>query len=233
MHFEGPGGRTAVLLAAAGWLRVQYDLLGGFGHDLNGRASSLDGLLQILQMQGTEKTPVGTYLAEEVARLTELAGTLRSLSGDVEAAPEPLLAHDVTEQAAALLRRHRRLESVHAEVVPGEDVPPVRANAAVLLRVLLILLSAAALEATARDLPRVILAVHTDGETVRFEISLGGALPPWDTAVLADRTQLLSELLEDVGGSVTLEPEGVAVVTLPPMTRGQLPSEEDGSAPAN
>ena len=91
MEAEGPGGRVAALLAAAGWLRVEDDLLGGIGHDLNGRVSSLDGLLQILALDGPEETPVSEYLREEVVRLAEVVRVLRSLGGELDGDPQPLL----------------------------------------------------------------------------------------------------------------------------------------------
>lgn len=223
MDVEGPGGRTAVLLAAAGWLRVEYDILGGLGHDLNGRASALDGLIQILHMEGPRETPVAEYLLGEVARLTELATTVRALSGDVDTPPEAMMPGDVARQAVVLLHKHRSLESIGAEVVVDDGVPPIRVNGAVLLRCLLVLLSAAALEAAGRGLPRVGLAVRgADGPAasrrVRFEVSLPDA-PEWDTAALSGRTKPLSELLREVGGSVTVEEERLAVVELPALTR--------------
>jgi hypothetical protein len=120
----------AVLLARAGWLRVLNEIHEGLCHDLNGRASSLDGLLHLLREDGPGEAPLVDYLGAEVGRLLGTVEVMRSLYGDVEGPAEPLLPRDVVDHAVGAYRRHRGVRDIEVETQLDADLPPFRANPA-------------------------------------------------------------------------------------------------------
>jgi signal transduction histidine kinase len=210
--------RVATLLAAAGWLRVSDDLLGGIGHDLNGRVSSLGGLLQILEMDGPEQTPVMSYLGDEARRLGDVVDVLRSLGGDVDGPLEPVMPADVVARAARLQQRHRGLETVQTETAVAAGVPPVRANPARLLRVLLVLLSRAGRAALDAGVRRLSLGARGDDGRVLFDVGWGPGAAAWETSGVVVQAHLLEQVLAEDGGTVSLPGRGSARVSLPAMT---------------
>jgi hypothetical protein len=206
-----------VLLALAGWLEVLDDLHGGFCHDLNGRVGSLDGLLQIMQLDGPDDTPVMSYLESEAARLGDSVRILRTLSGKMDAPAEPLLARDLAERALTLHRRHRGLEIQEVTLTAEEEIPPFRASLPRVLRVLLIVLSRAgrdAREAGVRKLEVHAAARGGASITVRWS---GDA--PWDPASLGPSLEALGALLAVDQGILALGPDS-ATLTFPALTLG-------------
>jgi len=220
MEVERPEGSVAGLLAAAGWLRVEEDIMSGVRHDLNGRVSALDGLLQIVEMDGAERTPVREYLQAEVERLWETVRVLSYLAGDLEGPVEPHLAADVVARVVALHRRHRDLDKVATEAVVADGLPPFRAPLPFLLRALLIILSEAGRQALGAGVARVVLEVRREGGELLFEVRWGddgGA--GWETSAFTATAALLAEALAGAGGSATATARGT-VLALPAMKGG-------------
>lgn len=210
-----------VLLARAGWLRVQDDIHGGLCHSLNGRVSSLDGLLHILHMDESAEVKVMGFIEDETTRLAEIVATLRRLSGVSGREVEALRPEDLLEQAAALHRCHRGLENLRTHVTVAGDTPPVRTSPPRLLRVLLIVLSRlgqAAMKAKAPGLN--VLAQAEDGR-VAFRFSVHGGDGETPVAELDGVAEPLRSLLALDQGELTSGARGV-LISLPALTRAAL-----------
>lgn len=211
----------AVLLARAGWMDVLDDLHGGLCHDLNGRVSALDGLVQILQLDGPDDTPVIPYLEAESRRFGEVVRVLRGLSGKVDAPPSPLMPQDVARQAMELHRRHRGLEIQESRVEEEEGgLPPFRASLPRVLRVLLIVLSRAGRDAREAGAPAVLLRVGAEEERPLFQVRWDDEARTWDAGkALEAEAEALAGILGADGGGLQLG-EGGAKVHFPPMVLG-------------
>ena len=215
---EGLPTIHAVLLARAGWLGVLNEVHEGLCHDLNGRASSLDGLLHLLREDGPDAQLVD-YLGGEVRRLVGTVEAMRTLYGDVEGPGEPLLARDVLDRALANLRRHRGVRDIEVDVQLAADLPPFRANPARLLRVLLILLARAAEAAQDGGAPAISLRVgQTDGGVV-FDLAWPADALPGDggTGLLGDAGEPLGRLAGAEGGRIEEDGTGSVVLWIPVM----------------
>ncbi len=153
---------AAEALARAGWPLVADRLLAGIVHDLNGRVTSLGGMIQLLTL-GDEVGGVVPFLEEEISRLEASVKLVSLLVGDPDPEPEPL---DVAELLPAFLelhRRHRGMEmlDVRLELVTS---PRVVAVWSLLGRVLLMALAAGGAQALARGRRLGIRAdSHPDG----------------------------------------------------------------------
>ena len=210
----------AVLLASAGWLDVLDDLHGGLCHDLNGRVSALDGLVQILQLDGPDDTPVIPYLEAESRRFGEVVRVLRSLSGRVDTPPSPLMPQDVARQAMELHRRHRGLEIQQSRVEEGEGLPPFRASLPRVLRVLVIVLSRAGRDAREAGAPAVLLRVDAEGGRPAFQVGWDDDAREWNAGrCLKAESEPLAAILRADGGALETLEDG-ARVHFPPRVLG-------------
>lgn len=206
------------LLGRAGWLGVLDDLQGGLNHSLNGRLSSLDGLLQIIALDGLTETPVTDMLQSETKRLAETIRILRLMGGDVEGPPEPLAAGDLVADAEALHGHRRQRFSVETETSLQEALPPFRANRARILRLLLIALNRAVRRASDMDEGHVRLRATAEEDRVRFTVTWDGAV---GTLAEHDATldlEALDELAALDAGGVQPERSGITL-WLPALLR--------------
>lgn len=218
---------SAVLLAEAGWFEVLDDLHGGLCHDLNGRVSSLDGLLQILQLDGPDDTNVISYIESEAGRLAETVQVLRTLSGRLDVPPQALAAQDLVTRALALHRRHRGLEIHQHRYEMTQDLPPFRASLPRVLRVLLVVLSRAGRDARASTESR-ISGLYVKGTVRNGDPAVEVRWDPdaetaWDPRGLADVTGPLGRILSADGAVLELD-EDAAVLVFPAL---KLPTSAD------
>lgn len=212
------GPLAGELLGRAGWLDVLDDLQGGLNHSLNGRLSSLDGLLHIIALDGLTETPVTDMLQGETKRLAETIRILRLMGGDVEGPPEPLAAGDLVADAEVLHSHRRQRFSVETEASVQEALPPFRANRARVLRLLLIALNRAARRASEMDGGSVHLRATTAEDRVRFTVTWDGLA---GTDVQPDAKldlEALDELASLDAGGVQPERSGVTL-WLPALLR--------------
>lgn len=164
------------LLARAGWLAVESALIRGLAHDLNGRATALGGLVELLRLDddGDDRAdpPVLDLLREESTRLGEAVELLRLLAGDREdEPPEPLALEPLLESVLRLHARHRGLEEVET-VLEVEADGAVRVRRTFLVRALLLLLGAAGWAAREAGGRRVDVALRGRDERVVVVISV-------------------------------------------------------------
>ncbi len=160
------------LLARAGWLAVESALIRGLAHDLNGRATALGGLVELLRLDDDGAgPPVLDLLREESNRLGEAVELLRLLAGDREdAPPEPLALEPLLESVLGLHARHRGLEEVET-VLEVEADGAVRVRRTFLVRALLLLLGAAGWAAREAGGRRVDVALR--GGDDRVVVAIG------------------------------------------------------------
>lgn len=175
---EPPGLSPGELLARAGWLGVESALMRGLAHDLNGRATALGGLVDLLRLDGDgADPPVLDLLREESTRLGEAVELLRLLAGDREdEPPEPLALEPLLESVLGLHARHRGLEEVET-VLEVEADGAVRVRRTFLVRALLLLLGAAGWAAREAGVRRVDVALR--GRDDRVVVVIG--VPEADT----------------------------------------------------
>lgn len=207
-----------VLLARAGWFRVLDDLHGGLCHDLNGRVSSLDGLLHILHMDESAEEKVMGFIEGETERLSGTVKILRSLSGLPSRESEALQVDEVVARATALHQRHRGLEGQKTHATVAENTPPVRSAPPRLLRVILIVLSH--LGHAARDIKASGVNAMVQGEEGRvvFRFSVHGGDGQEDLSALGDVKGPLGAVLAVDGGELDVTAAGVSF-SLPALTR--------------
>ena len=202
------------------------NVLGGVCHDLVGRVSSLDGLIQLLQLDGAEKTPVVPYLEEEVGRLQEVVRVLRLIPGDLDADPEPMLVEELARRATDLHRKHRGLETLETRLDVEPGLQPVLVNPARASRSLLILLALAGRAALERESRSVqVVASGTADEVVLRMV-------PWASALPADGA---NPVLNAIGyvlaadlATVRSSGEGLEVV-FPSLARARARAETPGA----
>jgi len=205
-------------LADAGWFQVLDDILGGFGHDLNGRVASFEGLIMLVELdEPGEETPVLPYLQTETGRLSEIVRTFRGLQGDIDGDPEAMWPPDAVAHVGGLHRRHRGLDRVTTESQVAEGLPPIRVNPSRLARTLLIVLSRAGRAAVEADVTTVTLGVREEMERVLFEVAWADAPADqgWDPGAL----EPLNHIAQADGGVVESTADGGVRVSFPAMTR--------------
>lgn len=212
---------VGVLLVRAGWLDVMDNLHGGFCHSLNGRLSSLDGLVQIIRMDGPSETPVEEFLEGECTRLEGTVRAMRALLGDPAAPPEPLMVGDLVREAEAVYAYHRERSKVSTESSEGSALPPFRANRARWLRLLLIILGRVGRGAGDRV---VHLGASAQGGRVGVHAVQGDGSTPGHPEMPDTELEALSALAGLDGGTVERVGGGL-VAWAPAMGRpgGSLP----------
>jgi len=207
----------AVLLAQAGWLEVLNEVHEGLCHDLNGRSSSLDGLLHLLREDAVDAQLLD-YLGGEVRRLMDTVGVMRSLYGDVEGGAEPLVPRDLVDQALAAYRRHRGVRDVEVETQLAAELPPFRANPARVLRALLIVMTRVAEAAREAGAPGISLRVSAPGGELVFDVAWP-ADPAASAAVPPSAVEPLQRLAAADGGTFEARGADVALLRFPAMGR--------------
>lgn len=211
-------------LAAAGWSDVCDRIVAGLCHDLNGRVTSLAGMVQLLRLEEDSGSLI-PFLEEEVGRLERTVALLRSTAGEPLESPEPLHLPEFVPELVQLFDRHRHLEVLETGTTFGDGLLPVRARFTYLGRAILILLSIAGREAMIRE-RRLALEVDLDGETGRVRVTAraGEVLrDPSERPDPAGRAAGMPRVAELLGGvwSERVDDDGASwSLELPAMGRG-------------
>jgi hypothetical protein len=142
-----PVGTLPELLARAGWLTVSTSLMTGIVHDLNGRVTSLAGLVQLLSIDDTGG--IAPFLEEEVRRLDGSVRLMGLLAGETGGERELVALDRLLGPLVDLHRRRPGLEGVEIDLEFG-DVPPILADARLLAQTVLLVFAAAGQGALAR-----------------------------------------------------------------------------------
>jgi signal transduction histidine kinase len=210
---------AALLLARAGWLDLLDDIHGGLCHDLNSRVSSVEGLLQILELGAADASETLGYLGPEAERLARMGQRLSYLSGRVDATPEAFAPYELLEEAVPLLERHRPFSRLEMRLTEAPGVAPVRGCRPRLLRVLLLILARAAAAAGSDGAPELILGWGEANGSVELRIRRGSADGgAWGPASLAGIEEPLAALLAMEGGSLLVQDQAVGL-RLPALRR--------------
>jgi len=214
-HFgESIDRNPALLLARAGWLNVSDRILSGACHDLNGRLSSLDGLAQLLTLDGAEGTPVIPYLKEEISKLETVVSLLRLFPGDLMAVPEPMTPTDLVDDVVRLHRKHRGLESQATTYSCEDGLPPVLVNRARVGRGLLILMAWIGRTALDSGAGSLEIRAEAEGEAVTLRLEgkdAGNGTLDLGVDAAAPEVAALRDLLRLDGGELDIEDRLIAV----------------------
>jgi hypothetical protein len=130
-------------LDEAGWPELVDRVLHGLCHDLTGRVSAILGLTYLLESSGGDPSPVAPLMNPELEGMEEVIRFLRLLPDDATE-PELLAPGELLPELAALVRAQRGLENVKITVEGVAEAPAVRVDRTLLIRSLLILLTASA-----------------------------------------------------------------------------------------
>lgn len=212
--------RAAELLARAGWLDVLDDVHGGICHDFNGRVASLEGLIQMLELDPDTAEQTLGYLGPEAEKLAATARLLGLLSGRVDEPPEAFDPRELAGAAVTLLGRTRELDATEVTVHPLGAPAAARACTPRVLRALLVVLASATRAARGAAVRQVRVEVEGMDDDVALRVGWADeAGREWDTASLEQAADPLAELLAMDGGDLTRVP-GTATLLLPRLRRG-------------
>lgn len=135
-----PSQKRLQCLAQAGWSDVSDRILAGLCHDLNGRVTSLAGMVQLLQLD-EDSASMSPFLDQEVSRLEGSVRMVRRLAGEQDEDPEPLHLPEIVPDLVGLFGKHRHLEGLETTLEMDPGLLPVVSRWTLLARSILILLS--------------------------------------------------------------------------------------------
>ena len=188
---DGPDGPV--------WVEEIDALIRGIAHAMSNRTAALSLAAESVDDPDAElRSESRERLISEVARLGEVTDLLKLLPMEGLGRPEAFQVREVVAEAVALHRHHLGLRAVPLDIVHGESVPPVRIERRVLLRALVLLLSAARRAAQGRDEP-VTLSIEGDADQVSIHT----------TTSVPSVGRELAELAGRMGGSVSGGPTGL------------------------
>ena len=198
---------------AARWLSVHDDLLRGLAHAFSNRVATVSAIAALFDASRLPDERVLSGLRTDADRLDGLLEQLRQLPRRGDAAPEPMMPGDSVRAALALFEHHPEYRDVSCTVVAGDDVQPVRADPGALVHALCVALAAACRVGAGRAPIR--MALYTDGDVVRIEVSSDGStgegIADADTDVLALDVGALDWLLAGSNGHGYAMPYGCGI----------------------
>lgn len=204
----------AVDLARAGFDQVVAGIQARLAHDLNGRAASLIGILELLRDAGAPAEPLG-YLDDEIARLEDLARLLGTLPRNLGAEAEALVPRELGAVALDVAARVRGLEDTPMDNGLDAALPPILAGRSRLLAALLVLIHRAHGRRSPEDRHEaVVLEGADEGGAVAFRVA-GDAGP--DDPDDAERLAAIGAVLAGDGGEVRLEPGQAPALRVPTL----------------
>ena len=167
------------------WRTISEDLLRGLVHALNNRVASLSAFVELAQLGDEEEDPL-TVLPEELAHLQRV-NALFGLLPQRKAEAESLELRVVLDDAIRLHEHHPRLRGGQVPLTFEGAPAVVRAPRWALVRVLVMLVHAAKVEAASeRGRADAAIRVTADDETVSVHVPTPEA-PSADLAALAAR----------------------------------------------
>lgn len=202
---------VGILLSRGGLDRVRARLHARLAHDLNGRASTLLAVHDLLE-EGPSEDALH-YLEAEVESIERLVKILRALPAEAGGEGEAMIPGETAEEAARLAARQRGFEGVPCAVEAGPEVAPVLAGRTRLIAALLLLIAAAQEPWMNREAPGpVVVGLSEEPGVVVFTVR--GPPPPGDGAsdgpdgaegLDAEALEALDAVLRlDGGGAVRL-----------------------------
>lgn len=192
------------------WGEVLGRIVQGFTHDLNNRLLVLVGVRDLIEPDGADAGLLELFDRELEGLETENRLLRRLVVPDAET--EACSPRELLDDARALHRRHRGLQSVEVEWTVPPDLPAIEVVPSALVRALLLVLAAAGEEALRR------------GEEEGTVVAEGGA----DGVVIAvrpgpeagnDRLRAAAAVLEPMGARLTADDDGVRLLV--PAVAGQ------------
>ncbi len=206
-------------VGAARWLSVHDDLLRGLAHAFSNRVATVAAIAALIDSTRVPDERVLTGLRMDADRLDGLLEQLRQLPRRDDADLEPLMPGDSVRAALALFEHHPEYRDVGCAVVVADDVQPVRADPLALQHALCVALTAACRVATGRDgtaRASVRMALSTEGDVVRIEVSTDGSTGEGDADALALDAGAISWLLARSNGHGHAYPYG-CLIELPTL----------------
>lgn len=204
---------------AARWLSVHDDLLRGLAHAFSNRVATVSAIAALFDSSRVPDERVLAGLRADADRLDGLLEQLRQLPRRDEADLEPMMPGDSVRAALGLFEHHPDYRDVRCTVVVADDVQPVRADPASLQHALCVALVAACRVGAGPDgagPAGVRVALSTEGEAVRIEVSTDGSTGEGDAAALALDAGAISWLLARSNGRGHAYPYG-CLIELPTL----------------
>jgi signal transduction histidine kinase len=204
---------------AARWLSVHDDLLRGLAHAFSNRVATVAAIAALFDSSRVPDERVLTGLRTDADRLDGLLEQLRQLPRRDAADLEPLMPGDSVRAALALFAHHPEYRDVGCTVVVADDVQPVRADPAALQHALCVALVAACRVGAGHDgaaRADVRVALSTEGDAVRIEVSTDGSTGEGDVDALTLDASAISWLLARSNGRGHAYPYG-CLIELPTL----------------
>ena len=199
---------------AARWLSTHDDLLRGLAHAFSNRVATVVAFAGLLDPSRAPDERVLSGLRADADRLEGLLEQLRQLPWREGADLEPMIPGDGVRAALALVAHHPEYRDVHCTVVMADDVQPVRADPGALQHALCVALVAASRVGAGQAGVRV--ALSTEGEVVRIEVSADGSTGAGDLESLARDADAITWLLARSHGRGEATPYG-CLIELPTL----------------
>ena len=204
---------------AARWLSVHDDLLRGLAHAFSNRVATVSAIAALFDASRLPDERVLSGLRTDADRLDGLLEQLRQLPRRADADLEPLMPGDSVRAALALFEHHPEYRDVRCTVVAADDVQPVRADPASLQHALCVALVSACRVAAGDGGAAhagVRVALSTEGDVVRIEVSTDGSTGEGDADALAVDAGAISWLLARSNGRGHAYPYG-CLIELPTL----------------
>ena len=199
---------------AARWLSIHDDLLRGLAHAFSNRVATVAAIAALFDSSRVPDERVLAGLRTDADRLGGLLEQLRQLPRRDDADLEPLMPGDSVRAALALFAHHSDYRDVRCTVVVADDVQPVRVDPASLQHALCVALVSAS-RVGAGDggaTPAgVRVALSTEGEVVRIEVSTDGSTGEGDAEALALDVGAINWLLARSHGRGHASPYGCRI----------------------
>lgn len=184
------------------WAEEGDALVRGLAHALSNRVAALSLAADDLADESPDvAAEARARLAGEVERLATIDRLLKLVPGDRAARAQALLPGEVLADALALHAHHLELREVTLRGAADASAPPVRVPRALLLRALVLLLSAGR-----RAAGGGAVSVTMDGDASALRVVVSPAGDPGEAADLAAA----------IGGRIELA-EGRATMSLPSL----------------
>lgn len=205
------------------WQWVSDQVVAGICHDLSDRLSSLLGLLQLAELEGTVDSALSDPLRAELRRVEELVHLLRLLPEGRAEVAEPVRLVEVVPTVGALLRRHRGLEDLRVLVEHDAD-PLIRMRWGTLVRLLLLAVAATGRAVRGAGGSEVVVRIGSAGGVARVEVKAAGLAQDGGDVVGEDVVGGDGRVLETIraeveaaGGAVSTSARGGALLLSFPL----------------
>ena len=194
---------------AARWLSVHDDLLLGLAHAFSNRVATVVAVAGLLDPSRVPDERMLSGLRTDADRLEGLLEQLRQLPRRAAADLEPMIPGDGVRAALALVAHHPESRDVRFTVVVADDVPPVRTDPGALQHALCVALVAASRVGAGQAGVRV--ALSTEGDVVRIDVSADGSTGEGDLELLGRDADAITWLLAHSDGHGEATPYGCRI----------------------